>query len=122
LNHAIRRLQLKNICARHIRIEQLAADQSYYQGFDIITSRAFSSLRHFVSQALPLLKRNGLLLALKGKAVETELKALGAMQGGNPVIAMPSANGAPVWLRLKVSRHVLPHLNAERRIVVFKIE
>lgn len=70
--HVARLLQLRYFKALHTRIEKL---NSVHQGsFDIITSRAFSSLEQFVRQTGPHLANGGSLIAMKGPTAVTELE------------------------------------------------
>lgn len=59
-----RLLSLGNFKAVHARGESLAT--SIEDRFEIIVSRAFSELPFFVSMAIPLLKENGFIVAMKG--------------------------------------------------------
>lgn len=71
--HAARVLGLENLEAIHARVEQLT--QRYARKFDIITSRAFSSLGLFIKLARPLLAEGGVMIAMKGPATDTEIEA-----------------------------------------------
>lgn len=73
--HAARLLGLDKFEALHARVESLHATHSGY--FDVITSRAFSSLDLFVSLAAPLLKRGGRMIAMKGPEVQEEIDRAG---------------------------------------------
>ena len=64
-------LKLKNLHAKHARVEELMANE-----WDIATSRAFASLVDFASLTGPCIKQNGLLLAMKGKEPAEEISAL----------------------------------------------
>jgi len=68
--HAARVLGLKNFEALHCRVENLHA--THAGSFDLITSRAFSSLEMFVGLASPLLKKGGRIIAMKGPRVDSE--------------------------------------------------
>lgn len=68
IRHALAELGLKNLHAEHARVEALAAGK-----FDVIVSRAFSSLADFVSLTRPHLAQNGVWLAMKGKHPTDEL-------------------------------------------------
>lgn len=68
--HVARLLALKDFEALHTRVENLHA--THAGRFDVITSRAFSSLAMFVTLAAPLLKSGGRLIAMKGPHVEHE--------------------------------------------------
>ena len=76
LKHVIRTLQLGDIVALNVRAEELANQPSYMNRYDIIISRALSSLDYFVRLALPLLADGGVIVALKGEVVETEMDDL----------------------------------------------
>jgi 16S rRNA (guanine527-N7)-methyltransferase len=80
---AVRLLGLVGFNALHVRAETLAAD--YAATFDWVVSRAFSDIPSFVEMALPVLKDDGRIVAMKGKnaaeeiaAAESELAKLGA--------------------------------------------
>jgi len=76
LKNVIRRLQLNSIEAHHCRIELFAQENNFQRPFDVIVCRAFASLKHFISIALPLLSEKGVIIALKGDAVVSEIEAL----------------------------------------------
>lgn len=66
LNRTIEKLNLKNIKAIHTRSED-------YKGeFDIVTSRAVANLKKLIPWCIHLVKKNGLMIAMKGK-IEEEL-------------------------------------------------
>jgi 16S rRNA (guanine527-N7)-methyltransferase len=70
---AARILHLHEYTALHARAEELA--KSYASHFDYVVSRAFSELPYFVSLALPLLKHNGRIVAMKGREGKDEAVA-----------------------------------------------
>ncbi|MDA8428339.1 MAG: 16S rRNA (guanine(527)-N(7))-methyltransferase RsmG [Geobacteraceae bacterium] len=73
--HVARLLRLDRFEALHARVESL---HSTHAGcFDVITSRAFSSLDAFVVLAAPLLKSGGRLIAMKGPEVQSEIDRTG---------------------------------------------
>ncbi len=76
IKNVIRRLELKSIEAHHCRIELFAQAIHFQRPFDVIICRAFASLKHFIRIALPLLSEKGVLIALKGDAVQSEIEAL----------------------------------------------
>ncbi|HWI40117.1 MAG TPA: 16S rRNA (guanine(527)-N(7))-methyltransferase RsmG [Verrucomicrobiae bacterium] len=63
--HIARLLELEGFLPLHLRAEALPA--RYPQYFDVVVSRAFSDLPKFTALALPLLKPQGLILAMKGR-------------------------------------------------------
>jgi 16S rRNA (guanine527-N7)-methyltransferase len=66
-------LKLSNLTGQHARIETVA------HPYDIISSRAFSSLADFVSGSYKALSKGGVWMAMKGKNPEEELAALPEM-------------------------------------------
>jgi 16S rRNA (guanine527-N7)-methyltransferase len=81
--HASRLLDFTDFSALHVRGEELA--KKYPGHFDYVVSRAFSDLPYFVSLALPLVKDEGCIIAMKGKegmdeaaAANLQLAAMGA--------------------------------------------
>jgi len=80
--HMGRLLDLRGFTAVHERGERLVQD--YPGHFDWVVSRAFANLASFVRLALPLLKEDGRIVAMKGSrgaeeaaAAESELMAMG---------------------------------------------
>ncbi len=70
INQAAVELRLPNLRGIHARVEKLAGE------FDVITSRAFSSLEKFTSLTHRLLKDGGCWLAMKGKVSEEEVEQI----------------------------------------------
>lgn len=91
-------LGLRNLQARHARVEQLKEAP-----FDLITSRAFSSLVDLTRLTRPLLAADGQWVAMKGKPPADELAALD----------WPTA-------MFHVEHLVVPGLDAERCLVWLK--
>ena len=71
LNEVIKELKLDNIEAIHIRAEDFAKKNK--EKFDIVTSRAVSSLINLIDYSIPLLKKNGYFIPMKANC-ETEIK------------------------------------------------
>jgi 16S rRNA (guanine527-N7)-methyltransferase len=71
IRQAAAELSLRNLAGEHARIEALKAVP-----FDLITSRAFSSLADFVVPTRRLLAPMGVWAAMKGKSPDAELAAL----------------------------------------------
>ncbi|MAR92607.1 MAG: 16S rRNA (guanine(527)-N(7))-methyltransferase RsmG [Pseudomonadales bacterium] len=90
-------LALTNLEVLKGRVESLSPRQP----FEAITSRAFSTLRDFVSVCLPLLSGSGSLLAMKGQVPETEVAEL-RDQG----------------LAVRVQALDVPYLHEERHLIV----
>ncbi|MFM7332771.1 MAG: 16S rRNA (guanine(527)-N(7))-methyltransferase RsmG [Brachymonas sp.] len=91
-------LSLKNLRGVHSRVEQMQTAP-----FDVITSRAFASLLHFVQLTRPQLKPQGAWMALKGKQPEQEIAAVPADVSVFHVeqLAVPGldAERCIVWMR-----------------------
>lgn len=96
---AVRLLNLTHFNALHVRAETLAAD--YAGSFDWVVSRAFSDIPSFVTMALPVLKREGRIVAMKGRsaaeeiaAAEEELAKLGAKVESVDDFVLPGSGDA----------------------------
>jgi 16S rRNA (guanine527-N7)-methyltransferase len=119
LSHVIRTLGLKDTAALHTRVEALAAEPQYRHGFDVIVCRALCALDAFVSMALPLLAPGGHLIALKGRARETEAE----MAMVSPLCVKNSIENKTLEDGRLVMRSViyhLPRLNTERTLVIIR--
>jgi 16S rRNA G527 N7-methylase RsmG len=73
--------------------------------YHVIVSKAVSKLERFLDQGTPLLRRPGIMIAMKGRSVEAELESAG------PRV---EAEG----LTLVVKKYRLPHLDIERCLVI----
>jgi 16S rRNA (guanine527-N7)-methyltransferase len=67
-------LSLPNLRAVHARVEEMPASAQ----FDVIVSRAFASLADFTAWSRERLAPGGVWLAMKGRAPDDEVRALGA--------------------------------------------
>ncbi|MFI3190711.1 16S rRNA (guanine(527)-N(7))-methyltransferase [Crenothrix sp. D3] len=74
VQQVILELKLKNVSVIHSRAE----DYQPELGFDIVTTRAFSSLPDMVTVTTHLLNPNGVILAMKGQIPEAELAEIQA--------------------------------------------
>ena len=90
-------LRLVNLKAVHSRVEALTG------GFDVVTCRAYASLRDFCDSSRHLLKPNGVWMAMKAKLSVEELTDLPATVRVDKVepLAIPGldANRCLVWMR-----------------------
>jgi 16S rRNA (guanine527-N7)-methyltransferase len=116
LKHVIRTLKLDDIEALHMRAEDLADQPSYINRFDVIVSRALTSLECFVRLALPLLACGGLIMALKGQVGNVELADLQE----NVLTKLNYAGSAVRPLTIFLERYSLPFLYSERTIVTLR--
>ena len=94
-------LRVPNLRAEHARVETLVASP-----FDIVTSRAFSSLADFVRLTRRLLAPAGVWMAMKGKRPDDELAMLPADVEVFHVepLAVPrlDAERCLIWMRPKM--------------------
>lgn len=74
LNEVIKALDLKGITAVHGRAEDFARENSYREKFDVAVSRAVANMAVLSELCLPYVKVDGHFIALKGPAVEEEIK------------------------------------------------
>lgn len=114
LKYAIRALQLEGIDAVHARVEDLAGQAAFAGGFDVVISRAFTALDRFVTLALPFVKPDGLIVAMKGKEVQHELAAMASYRI-SPELYEKSGRR----LRLQLESHTLPDSGSQRSLVMF---
>jgi len=78
--HAARLLGLHGFEALHVRAEELAAQRG--GRFDWVVSRAFADIPTFVRIALPLVREQGKIIAMKGRGGREEAEAAGAALRG----------------------------------------
>lgn len=85
LNLVVKELGLKNVTTIHSRAEDGARKPELRENFDIATSRAVANMTVLSEFCLPYVKVGGSFIALKGPAIEDELKnssnALGVLGG-----------------------------------------
>lgn len=82
----------------HMRAEEAGRLESYREQFDIVTARAVAKLSDLSEYCIPLVKREGIFLALKGRLSEDEFdtskKAISVLGGKvNKVTAYTLSNG-----------------------------
>ncbi len=113
LNHVIRLLHLTNIEADHTRADNM--DQAHQ--FDVIISRALFSLEELVLRALPLLAKQGLIIAFKGRVSEawTEYEHLCAIKDQRISIDVKNI------LEVDFKDYTLPEMKTERTLIIIKI-
>ena len=76
LKYVIRILKLQHISAHQFRVEELSDYPDFAGQFDVVISRAFTSLNRFLEVAAPLIKPDGVIIAMKGKELEKEIDDL----------------------------------------------
>jgi 16S rRNA (guanine527-N7)-methyltransferase len=105
--HIIRLLHLNNIKAVHGRAEDKGSQRKMDSPFDVVISRAFSGLGKFLAIGEPYLKRDGLLIAMRGREAKRELS---------------ESEEALTRLRLRLVNIVefnLSYLNKKRNLIIF---
>jgi 16S rRNA (guanine527-N7)-methyltransferase len=137
LKHVIRTLKLVDVDARHLRAEEMVIDRrktdtrqdtaddlkgqaairlkkDSIKLFDVIISRALSSLNEFIFMALPLLADSGMIVALRGKVSEAEIESARSHIAG-PLIASKFDRQN---FSLELIKYTLPFDEAQRSIVM----
>lgn len=74
LDIVIEELGLKNVKTIHARSEDLARDPKYRDSFDLCLSRAVASLDTLAEYCLPLVKKCGHFISMKGSKAGEELR------------------------------------------------
>ena len=97
LTDAVHQMQLRNVKVANARAEELARGPAR-ESFDVVTARAVGALDLLAEWCLPLTKKGGKLLAMKGQRIAEELPAaarairiLGG--GGSPFCLTFGPNG-----------------------------
>ena len=116
LKHVIRRLGLINIEACHVRAQDLSNDCRVHTAYDVIISRALSSLVNFVQMSLPLLAKHGVLIAMKGKITDKEVESARLLLEKQRDIQGNSISSVDMVLK----KYRLPHLKSQRSLVIIK--
>jgi len=104
LQNLIRILGIKNIQVQWVGKEK-ERDKNLLKKFDFVISRAFGSLLKFCQYGLPLVKKGGILIAMKGKKGEEELKS-----------TLPELNNLGIDVSF-VDQFQLPFLGHKRIII-----
>ena len=117
LKHIIRILELKNIDALHIRSEGFANKPGVEKKFDIIISRALSSMTTFALSALPFLKKEGAIIAMRGNVSGDDIQLLRSSVNKRYAILMDEDTEA---FEISVKRYSLPYLKSDRSMVSLK--
>jgi len=117
LKHIIRILELKNIDALHIRAEDFADKPDVAKTFNVIISRALSSMTSFAMTALPFLKKEGVIIAMRGNVSIDDIQLLRSSVKKKHAILMDEDTEV---FELNVKRYSLPYLKSDRSMVSLK--
>ncbi|WP_294759406.1 16S rRNA (guanine(527)-N(7))-methyltransferase RsmG [uncultured Lactobacillus sp.] len=108
LQELVTQLDLKNVALVHGRAEDVGQNKQYREQFDIVTARAVANMAVLSEYCLPLVKKNGNFIALKGSKAEDELnssqKALKTLGGKTTA----------------VKELQLPHSSEDRTLILVK--
>jgi 16S rRNA (guanine527-N7)-methyltransferase len=116
LKHCIRTLRLENIEALQVRAEELTKDVHVAWRFDVIISRALSSLAQFVRLAMPLLADRGIIIALKGEMDQQEIARL---QSTVLEKTPPSTDKSSAYA-LTLENYRLPVIQSKRSMLIIR--
>lgn len=73
LDHLAAYLGLNGVINVHLRAEEAGQDSRFRQRFDVATARAVAPLNILCELCLPLVKKGGRFIALKGQKIDAEL-------------------------------------------------
>jgi 16S rRNA (guanine527-N7)-methyltransferase len=107
LKHVLRMLKFERIEARQLRAEKLSFDPAFLNSFDVVISRALSSLAVFVKIATPLLTAHGAVIAMKGAVDPIELDKLRSTAPKDDY-------------HIEVKNYQLPSVKAQRSMVIIR--
>ena len=108
LQAAVKQLQLPEVSFEHMRAEDAGRNKKLRGQFDVAVSRAVARLSVLAEYCLPLVKKDGFFIALKGSRYKeeiTEAEEAVRILGGNLT---------------SVKEFELPGLNDERAVIVIR--
>jgi 16S rRNA (guanine527-N7)-methyltransferase len=90
LSSAVESLGLKNVSVTDTRAEDAGQSPAFRETFDVVTARAVATLDWLAEWCLPLAKKGGKVLAMKGARAAEEVpaaaKAIKWLNGGEAVV------------------------------------
>jgi 16S rRNA (guanine527-N7)-methyltransferase len=116
LKYVIRRLELNQILALQKNAEKLIFDKSVIKTFDVVISRAFTSLDTLISLALPVLKKNGLAIAMRGEPPESDIIQKSFINNNGIHVYCVDNN----YLQIDIHPYRLPSLDKERYLILIR--
>ena len=97
LNEVISQLGLQDISTVHMRAEDAGRAPAHREKYDIACARAVASLPVLMEYCLPLVKKGGSFIAMKGASAAEEkalsLKAVGILGAAEPTIICETLTG-----------------------------
>ncbi|MBU0992919.1 MAG: 16S rRNA (guanine(527)-N(7))-methyltransferase RsmG [Proteobacteria bacterium] len=116
LKDVVRQLKLENTNAYHLRIEDIRQTPLKEMSFDVVISRAFSSLDDFLRLSFPLLKPEGMIVAMKGPDISNECKTLNE----SPYIDIYGEKIHVKDLDIQTVQYNLPYSGDGRSVVIIR--
>lgn len=92
LQRVIEALELENIYCEHLRAEDAGRSKKHREQYDFVTARAVARLSVLAEYCLPLVKKDGAFIALKGSKYADEIEEASAavkILGGKILSAEP---------------------------------
>lgn len=108
LKEVISNLNLSNIQTIHGRAEDIGKNSNFREKFDVATSRAVAPLNILVEYLMPLVKKGGQCICMKGNNIEEELE-----------ISKKAINILGGELE-KVDEFYLPQSDIKRNIIIIR--
>lgn len=112
LEQVIEKLQLKNISCEHARAEDAGRNKKHREVYDIVTARAVARLSVLAEYCLPLVKKDGMFIALKGSKYAEEIaeaqeavKILGGRLLSSEPVRLPGLDDGRAIIRIKKIRN-----------------
>lgn len=108
LDTVIQELGLENITCRHMRAEDAGHNKELRENFDFVTARAVARLSVLSEYCLPLVKKDGFFIALKGSKYADEIveadkavKILGGKLVAADLVKLPGLDDGRAIIRIK---------------------
>ncbi|MFC4024187.1 16S rRNA (guanine(527)-N(7))-methyltransferase RsmG [Oceanobacillus longus] len=106
LNHLAAQLKLSDVAFYHDRAENFGKNSQFRESFDVVTARAVARMSVLSELCLPLVKKDGVFIAMKGSQAKNELH-----DGKNAIELMGGETAAFHTFKL-------PQEESERSIVI----
>lgn len=108
LEQVIEALNLQDITCQHLRAEDAGRSKKHREAYDIVTARAVARLSVLAEYCLPLVKKDGMFIALKGSKFAEEIteanaavKILGGKLLSSEPVKLPGLDDGRVIIRIK---------------------
>lgn len=108
LEQVIEALNLQDITCQHLRAEDAGRSKKHREAYDIVTARAVARLSVLAEYCLPLVKKEGMFIALKGSKFAEEIteanaavKILGGKLLSSEPVKLPGLDDGRAIIRIK---------------------